>query len=123
MRFEWDERKNRANLRKHGISFELATSVFDDPYCLSIPDESLSEEERFWTIGRPGSLTIVLVVHTWRDDEDNDVGRPHHFAKPTPERQLDFLESLPDNLIDTSDIPELTEEQFRKGVRGPRKAR
>jgi uncharacterized DUF497 family protein len=34
MRYEWDQRKNRANRRKHGISFELASLVFDDPDCL-----------------------------------------------------------------------------------------
>ena len=35
MHFEWDERKNGANKRKHGISFELAVEVFRDPFCIT----------------------------------------------------------------------------------------
>ena len=36
LRFEWDEAKNRANQRKHGLSFERARQAFDDPFLLSI---------------------------------------------------------------------------------------
>jgi uncharacterized protein len=38
MRFEWDERKNRANQHKHGVSFELAARVFADEFCLVYKD-------------------------------------------------------------------------------------
>jgi len=38
VRFEWDEAKNRANRRKHGVSFELAQRVFDDPNALMLQD-------------------------------------------------------------------------------------
>lgn len=37
-RYEWDERKNRLNQRKHGIGFETAAEAFDDPNCLIVPD-------------------------------------------------------------------------------------
>ncbi len=50
--FEWDERKNTANIRKHGISFEEACSVFDDNNALLIPDPDHSDnEDRFIILG------------------------------------------------------------------------
>lgn len=45
MRFEWDERKNRSNLLKHRISFELASRVFDDPHSVSWLDRIQDGEE------------------------------------------------------------------------------
>jgi hypothetical protein len=39
MRFEWDKAKNRGNLKKHGVSFQLPTVVFSDPFCLTIQDQ------------------------------------------------------------------------------------
>ena len=44
MQFTWDERKNRANQRKHGISFETAALVFDDPYHVSTQDRKVEDE-------------------------------------------------------------------------------
>jgi uncharacterized protein len=46
MRYEWDENKNDSNLEKHGLSFETASLVFDDPNALSIPDRIENGEER-----------------------------------------------------------------------------
>jgi uncharacterized protein len=45
MRFEWDEEKNRKNRRKHGVSFETATLVFEDPYALTKRDAVHDAEE------------------------------------------------------------------------------
>jgi uncharacterized DUF497 family protein len=58
MRFEWAERKNRANIKKHGFPFEVAQEVFNDPFCFTIPDQTIEDEERLWTIGRIESLSI-----------------------------------------------------------------
>jgi uncharacterized protein len=44
MRFEWDESKNRRNVAKHGIPFETAMSVFDDPHALSFRDRIVNDE-------------------------------------------------------------------------------
>ena len=52
MRFEWDENKNRENRKKHGVSFEIAMEVFDDPFCLTSQDRIVEGEERLWTLGR-----------------------------------------------------------------------
>lgn len=64
MRFEWNEEKNRKNRSKHGVSFETATLVFDDPYALTKRDAAHEEEERFVTLGAIGPGAILLVVHT-----------------------------------------------------------
>jgi hypothetical protein len=57
MRFEWDEQKNRQNLRKHDVRFETAMLVFDDPYALTQRDFASEDEERWITVGAigPGS--------------------------------------------------------------------
>jgi uncharacterized DUF497 family protein len=46
MRFEWDETKNRLNLRKHDVRFETAVLVFDDPYAITQRDRTFDDEER-----------------------------------------------------------------------------
>ena len=74
MRFEWDEAKNRQNLVTHRISFEAATLVFDDPHALSEQDRVVDDEERWQTIGAIGVL-VVLVAHTWWEEEGEEVIR------------------------------------------------
>ena len=67
--FEWDEEKGRRNLRKHGVSFEEAATVFGDSLSLTIEDPGHSmEEERFITIGLSLRHRILVVVHTDRGD-------------------------------------------------------
>lgn len=70
MRFEWDESKNLANQKKHGVSFEEASEVFgDDVDALEIFDEQHSDvEDRFISIG-PIKRGLVLVVWTERDGD------------------------------------------------------
>ena len=51
MEFVWDERKNQINKRKHGISFEIAALVFEDPYHLTRQDREVEGEPRWQTIG------------------------------------------------------------------------
>jgi len=65
VQFEWDQAKNAANLRKHGISFEDASAIFSTPdRCLEIFDETHSiNEDRFIAIG-PIRGGVVVVVHT-----------------------------------------------------------
>lgn len=74
MRFEWDEARNRQNPAKHGINFETATLVFEDPYVLSDPDRVVDDEERWQIIGSIGVL-IVLVPHLWWDEDGEEVIR------------------------------------------------
>jgi uncharacterized protein len=64
MVFAWDENKNRINRRKHGISFETAARVFEDPHVVSYRDRAVDEEERWHTIGSAGGIALLLVIHT-----------------------------------------------------------
>ena len=70
MRYEWDENKNESNLEKHGLSFETASLVFDDPNALSIPDRIENGEERWQTIGMIENIVIVMVAHTIKLETD-----------------------------------------------------
>lgn len=66
--FEWDARKAKTNQDKHGISFEEAKTVFNDPMLLTYPDEFHSDaEERMISIGYSIRQRILLVVHTEHD--------------------------------------------------------
>jgi uncharacterized protein len=64
--FSWDDKKDRANQRKHGISFSLASLVFSDENRKERLDDSSIEEERWITIGLVDGEEIV-VVYTMRD--------------------------------------------------------
>ena len=68
MVFAWDEEKNKANRKKHGISFEEAVCVFNDEKLLEIYDSehSDSEEDRWYAVGTIGIL--IVVVFTIRND-------------------------------------------------------
>jgi hypothetical protein len=63
MRFEWDDKKDRQNLLKHGFRFETATLVFDDLHALTQRDEVASEEERWITLGSVSPGMVLFVVH------------------------------------------------------------
>lgn len=76
MLFEWDEDKDRSNQVKHGISFDTAITVFSDPLHLIIPNDVVDYEERWAAIGRmENGNNILLVVHTYRDHDDQEVTR------------------------------------------------
>ena len=65
MRFTWDPRKARANLRAHGVSFHEATTIFADGLSMTIPDPDHSwDEERWVTVGVSLSGRLLVVCHT-----------------------------------------------------------
>jgi uncharacterized protein len=67
MQFEWDEQKNQQNIRKHGVSFEEAQTVFFDPLTKVAPDpEHSGGEARFLAIGHSSAYRLLLVVHCFR---------------------------------------------------------
>jgi uncharacterized DUF497 family protein len=69
MKFEWNPRKARLNLGKHGISFEEATTAFRDPLSATVsdPDHS-SHEHRFITFGISSTGKVLTISHTERGD-------------------------------------------------------
>ena len=71
MRLDWDSTKARENLRKHGVSFTEASSVFNDDHGILLPDhDHSSEEERFVLIGLNSHLRLLVVVHAYKADAD-----------------------------------------------------
>ena len=67
--FEWDEEKAILNLRKHGVSFEEAATVFRDDLSVTVPDPDHSvAEERFITVGVSSQDRLLLVAHVERGD-------------------------------------------------------
>ncbi len=88
MRFEWDDAKNASNRLKHGLGFETASEVFDDPLQLSIADRIVDGELRWLTIGAIGGLIVVVVAHTWREQNGEEIVRIISARKATkPERR------------------------------------
>jgi len=73
--FEWDAAKAAANLRKHGISFELAVRVFADPLAISHQDRIEGDEQRWQTLGMADGVLLLLVAHTVRDEDDGEIIR------------------------------------------------
>jgi uncharacterized DUF497 family protein len=67
--FEWDSEKARTNLAKHGIAFDIAVQVFDDPDAISEMERVVDGEQRWRTVGRIGFTTVLFVGHTWVDED------------------------------------------------------
>ena len=69
LRFEWDDRKATANLKKHGVSFDEARTVFFDERAKLIDDPDHSEDEdRFVLLGMDRALRLLLVCHCYRSE-------------------------------------------------------
>ena len=66
-----DEKKNCANRRKHGVSFETAARIFEDPNVVSYPDHVADQGERWRAIGCAGGIAIILVVH-WSEEKHGE---------------------------------------------------
>jgi uncharacterized protein len=91
MHWTWDPKKAEANRAKHGVSFETAKAVFDDPLHLSQPDPH-SDGDRWQTIGMVGPV-LLLVVHTWPDE--GPVGRIVSARKATAHERKAYEEEGP----------------------------
>lgn len=70
LRFEWDDAKNRQNVKKHGMSFEEAQTVFLDDHAIRFfdPDHS-DDEDRFIMLGISFRLRVLVVCHCYRESE------------------------------------------------------
>jgi hypothetical protein len=72
--FEWDPAKALSNRDKHNISFEEAATVFRDTMALSIFDNDHSDAEDRWiTIGFSAAGRLIIVCHTFQEEDDNNV--------------------------------------------------
>ena len=69
-KFSWDKAKNRANIRKHDVSFEEAAAVFEDAHSLrSFDPEHSEDEDRFLLVGMSSRFRILFVCHCYRENE------------------------------------------------------
>ncbi len=94
MYWTWDPNQDRANKRMHGLSFETARLVFDDPLAASRPDP-YPHEQRWQTMGMIGEV-IVLVVHTWPEPDPgtgDEVGRIISARKATSRERKAYEEA------------------------------
>jgi len=72
--FDWNPDKAKKNLSKHKVSFERATTVFQDPSAVSVFDEEHSDDEERWaTVGRADQGMILVVIHTFRELTPEDI--------------------------------------------------
>ena len=94
MRFRWDQRKSRGNKRKHGISFDTAVPVFDDPDQVSIQDRIEGGEERWQTMGLVNGITVLIVAHTIGEEDGDEVIRIISARKATPQERQKYHEGI-----------------------------
>lgn len=67
--FEWNPAKAAGNLAKHGVAFEEAKTVFEDPMFITfVDDEHSVDEERYITVGISGRGRLLVVAHTHREE-------------------------------------------------------
>lgn len=70
LKFEWDNKKSKSNIKKHGIDFEEAQTVFYDEYAIQFYDPDHSEDEdRFILLGISFKSKILVVCHCFREEE------------------------------------------------------
>lgn len=92
--FEWDNRKAKTNLPKHGVSFQQAATVFLDPRMLALYDEEHSEHEERWiTIGLDHRGMLLTVCHTYTQESELMVRiRIFSARKATPKESQQYKE-------------------------------
>jgi uncharacterized DUF497 family protein len=89
--FEWDQDKDRLNQQAHGVSFAEAQSVFLDESAVQFYDEGHSgDEDRYVMVGLSSHLRLLLVVHTYR--EEDRVIRVISARKPTANEKRVYME-------------------------------
>jgi hypothetical protein len=91
--FEWDEAKADKNLRKHGISFELARQVFLDP-CALVEQERIGDGEPRWrTIGLVGGMVVLFVAHTTEEQGQHEIVRIISARRATRKERIRYDEN------------------------------
>ncbi len=94
--FEWDDVKADANARKHGVTFELASTVFHDPRLLTVADlEHSDTEERWFSVGSASNGVVLSVVYLWSDADPAATNiRLISARKSTPAESQQYQEGL-----------------------------
>lgn len=90
----WDSNKAQANIKKHGVSFEVASTVFNDPHHLSVLDSKDHGEERWVTIGLAADKKTLVVVHTYLDSATDEFIRIISARKATKKERKNYEEGI-----------------------------
>lgn len=93
MRFEWDPGKNLLSIAKHKLSFETAKLIFQDPQIHSELERVVDGEERWQSIGYLNNVLTVLVAHTVRDEDGEEIIRILSARKATPHERRRYEEA------------------------------
>ncbi len=88
--FEWDPAKAHSNANKHGITFEQAAKVFTDPMALTVFDEDNSDinDERWITLGLINNRHYLVVVHTYKGNDENSITIRIISARPATKNEI-----------------------------------
>jgi uncharacterized protein len=90
IKFEWDNRKDKSNQKKHGVSFDEAKSVFCDENAIEFYNFDHShEEERFLLLGLSMKLRLILICHCFK--EENGIIRIISARKATKNEQKEYI--------------------------------
>lgn len=92
MKFDWDPRKADSNHGKHGIRFETAALVFDDPHHVSKLDRVVGGEEGWIAMGQVGGLIVIIVAHTFQVYNDEEIIRIISARKATKRERMHYEE-------------------------------
>lgn len=88
-RFEWDKNKAAANARKHGVSFDVAATVFVDPHLLTTADLAHSEtEDRWFSIGCASNGKILSIVYLWLESDSETTTIRLISARPATQSEI-----------------------------------
>lgn len=94
IQFEWDQAKAKSNRRKHGVDFEDAMHVFDDPFALAEQDRTQEGEALWQTIGLAGGVLLLLVAHTVREEAGTEVIRIVSARRANRKERTRYAENL-----------------------------
>jgi uncharacterized protein len=72
MIFEWDDEKAKSNITKHGVSFDLAKRIWDDPLIYVGLDDVVNGEQRWRAVGSVGAIMLLVVIHTYPDKSNEE---------------------------------------------------
>ena len=95
--YEWDSEKAASNLRKHGVAFEDAIAVFEDPHALITQDRIEAREQRWQTIGLANGLAVLMVCHTEDEDDGDELVRVISARRATPRERNRYENAVREN--------------------------
>ncbi|MFI4935058.1 MAG: BrnT family toxin [Caulobacterales bacterium] len=92
--YAWDPAKAASNRTKHGVSFEVAVKVFDDPNALTAFDQGEHGDNRWRTLGGVAGSLLLVVVHTEEEDDGDEIVRIISARRANRQERIDHETAL-----------------------------